>query len=149
MILIDTTIKPFPTSTLGVATFLYHPVPIPREPIVEVTPNWSSTVSWGKAVFSEEEALAILFPTPDSKLAFREALEKQHDHIKERILRRELSAIRGWRMIREMDQKQLSEATGIRQPNLSRMERLGANPSNANLQKIAKALNINWKELLP
>jgi transcriptional regulator with XRE-family HTH domain len=47
-----------------------------------------------------------------------------------------------------MDQQTLASLTGIRQPNLSRMEKLGVEPSRENLKKIAKALNIDIKELL-
>lgn len=142
MIVVDTTVRPVQTSTPKVRMFVFHPVPMPREPIVEVTPS-------RKTVFSEEEALAMLFPTTESKAVLLEAVRRQHDNIKEKIQRGELNPIRGWRIIREMDQIELSKATGIRQPNLSRMEQVGANTSISSLRKIAKALKISPKELLP
>jgi DNA-binding Xre family transcriptional regulator len=142
MIEIDTTIRRVPTSTPMIPIYTFHLVSVPREPIVKITPR-------GKSVLSEEEAIAILFPTANSKKMLQEATRRQHEIIKGKIRSSDLNPIRGWRMIREMDQTQLSEATGIRQPNLSRMERLGANSSISSLRKIAKALNISVKELLP
>jgi DNA-binding Xre family transcriptional regulator len=141
MIVIDTTIRPVPTSTPEVLTFVFHPMPMPIEPVVEITPR-------DKTVFSEEEALAILFPDAESKKMLQMAMSRLHRNIRENIRRGELNPIRGWRMIREMDQTELSRATGILQPNLVRMERPGANLSIPSLRKIAKALQINIEELI-
>ena len=142
MIVIDTTIRPVSTSTSEVATFVFQSISKPIEFVVEITPR-------DRTVFSEEEALAILFPDAESKKVLQKAMRGQHSNIREKIRHGELNPIRGWRMIREMDQTDLSQATGIRQPNLSRMERPGANPSISSLRKVAKALKISVKELLP
>jgi DNA-binding Xre family transcriptional regulator len=138
---IDTTIRPVSTSTRGILTLVFHPVPLPTKPFVEITPK-------RRTFFSEEEALAILFPDAESRETLEEAIRRQHDGIREKIRLGELNPIRGWRMIREVDQTELSRMTGILQPNLSRMEQLGARQSLSTLQKIAEALKISVKDLL-
>ena len=66
----------------------------------------------------------------------------------DRIRMGKVNPVRGWRIVKGIDQKTLAKRTKIRQPNLSRMEKLGARPSLPSLKKVAKALKIDIKELL-
>jgi len=61
-----------------------------------------------------------------------EALEPEYEIIRQIILaRNELN----------MTQKELAERTGIKQGNISRLERGTCNPSLGSLKKVAKGLN--------
>jgi len=94
------------------------------------------------------EAFDILFPDEDSKQAYREEKKRMDQELLLRIRQGKVNSIRGWRILKGMDQKTLVERTGIGQSNLARMERLGVHPSPENLKKIAEALSIDIKELL-
>lgn len=99
-------------------------------------------------VYSEEEALSILFPTAKDRKRLAVAEKKHDDTIRVAIKAGEMNPIRGWRIIRGIDQKELARLTGLKQPNLSRMEKLGAKAEVPNLKKIAKALKIGIGELI-
>jgi DNA-binding Xre family transcriptional regulator len=94
------------------------------------------------------EAFNILLPDEESKLAYREEKTRMDQELLLRIHQGKVNPIRGWRIVKGMDQKTLVERTGIGQSNLARMERLGVHPSPENLKKIAEALDIDIKELL-
>ncbi len=113
-------------------------------------PNISNVTFFpeSKPVCSLEEAFDILFPDDDSKRAYHEEKTRMDQELLLRIHQRKVNPIRGWRILKGMDQKTLVERTGIGQSNLARMERLGVQPSRENLKKIAEALAIDIKELL-
>ena len=102
-----------------------------------------------KASYSKEEAFDLLFPDAASKAAYRDVSSEMDDELLAKIRKGELNPIRGWRILKGIAQKELCRRTGIRQPNLSRMEKLGAPaPSTNSLVKIAKALDVELEELL-
>jgi DNA-binding Xre family transcriptional regulator len=102
-----------------------------------------------KASYSKKEAFELLFPDAASKAAYREVSLEMDEEILSKIRKGELNPIRGWRILKGIDQKELCRRTGIRQPNLSRMEKLGGPaPSTGSLMKIAKALDVKLEDLL-
>jgi DNA-binding Xre family transcriptional regulator len=102
-----------------------------------------------KAVYSEEEAFEILFPDETSKHAYRNEKARMDRNLVNNIRAGEVNPIRGWRILKGMDQKALVKVTGISQPNLSRMEKKGApTPTVATLRKIAAALGVSIEDLI-
>lgn len=102
-----------------------------------------------KAVYTEEEAFEILFPDKRSKQAYREEKARMDRNVVDNIRAGKVNPIRGWRILKGMDQKTLVKLTGIRQPNLARMEKLDApTPTVATLRKIASALDVSIEDLI-
>jgi len=96
-----------------------------------------------KAVYTEEEAFAILFPDERSRQEYREELSRIDRNLVDNIRAGKVNPIRGWRVLKEIDQKTLAKLTGISQANLSRMEKTGApTPKVATLRKIASVLDV-------
>jgi predicted XRE-type DNA-binding protein len=100
-------------------------------------------------IYSEEEALALLFPTAQDRKRLAAAERTHEEEIRAAIRAHEMNPIRGWRIIRGMDQKELCRLTGLKQPNISRMEKPGAAAETQNLKKIADAFGIGIEELIP
>lgn len=48
-----------------------------------------------------------------------------------------------------ISQRELARLSGIAQPNLSRIEADQQDPTIATIQKIAKALGVDYRDLLP
>jgi ribosome-binding protein aMBF1 (putative translation factor) len=97
---------------------------------------------------SEEEVFSRLFPDEESRRELAEEQDRWNQMLIDRIRMGKVNPVRGWRILKGIDQKTLAKRTKIRQPNLSRMEKLGARPSLPSLKKVAKALKIDLKELL-
>ncbi len=96
-----------------------------------------------KAVYTEEEAFAILFPDERSRRVYREEKTHMDRNLVDNIRAGKINPIRGWRVLKGMDQKTLAELTGISQPNLCRMEKAGSpTPTVATLKKIASVLEV-------
>lgn len=96
-----------------------------------------------KAVYTEEEAFAILFPDERSRRVYREEKARMNQNVIDNIRAGRVHPIRGCRILKEMDQKTLAELTGISQPILCRMEKAGApTPTVATLRKIASVLDV-------
>jgi DNA-binding Xre family transcriptional regulator len=102
-----------------------------------------------KSFYSEEEAFDILFTDEKSKRIYQEESRKLDEELLAGIRAGKINPIRGWRILRGMEQKTLSLLTGIRQPNLSRMEKLGApTPRVQTLRKVARILRISVEDLI-
>lgn len=136
----------WPTETFSTpGQMIVYPRRIKSWPLPPVPP----TVSVPMKVYSEEEVLSILFPTARDRKRLADAEKKHDDEIRSAIKAGEINPIRGWRIIRGVDQKELARLTGLKQPNISRMEKLGARAEVPNLKKIAEALQIGIEELIP
>lgn len=136
----------WPLETFSIPVHLIkHPMEITDWPLPVEPPLVSAPMK----VYSEEEVLSILFPTVRDRKRLAKAEKKYDDEIRLAIESGELNPIRGWRMIRGMDQKELARRTGLKQPNISRMEKLGAVAAVPSLKKIANALQISIEELIP
>ncbi|MBI5574933.1 MAG: helix-turn-helix transcriptional regulator [Deltaproteobacteria bacterium] len=102
-----------------------------------------------KAVYTEEEAFEILFPDERSKQTFREEKARMDRNLLDNIRTGRVNPIRGWRILKGMDQKAMVKVTGISQPNLSRLEKKGApTPTVATLRKIAAVLGVSIEDLI-
>lgn len=102
-----------------------------------------------KAVYTEEEAFEILFPDESSKRAYREEKVRMDQNLIDNIRAGRVNPVRGWRIMKGMDQKTLAKLTSINQPNLSRLEKAGApTPTVATLRKIASALGVSIEDLI-
>lgn len=102
-----------------------------------------------KAVYTEEEAFAILFPDERSRRVYREEKTRMDRNLVDNIRAGKINPIRGWRVLKGMDQKTLAELTGISQPNLCRMEKAGSpTPTVATLRKIASVLEVCIADLI-
>jgi hypothetical protein len=93
--------------------------------------------------------IATLTTTDKGRMLWEKASAKFEDELWGKVTSGEISKIKYYRIIKNIDQKTLSKSTGLLQPNISRIEKPGAKPSIANYKKIAKALDIDYKELLP
>ena len=102
-----------------------------------------------KEVYTEEEAFDILFPDERSKQAYREEKTRMDRNVVDNIRAGKVNPIRGWRVLKGMDQKTLVNLTGIRQPNLARLEKPNApTPTVSTLRKIASALGVSIEDLI-
>ena len=102
-----------------------------------------------KAVYTEEEAFAILFPDERSRQEYREELSRMDRNLVDNIRAGKINPIRGWRVLKGMDQKTLVNLTGITQPIMSRMEKAGApTPKVLTLRNIASALDVSIADLI-
>ncbi len=102
-----------------------------------------------KAVYTEEEAFEILFPDDVSKQTYCEEKARMDRNVIDNIRAGRVNPIRGWRVLRGMDQKTLVNLTGIRQPNLARLEKPDAPiPTVSTLRKIASALGVSIEDLI-
>jgi DNA-binding Xre family transcriptional regulator len=102
-----------------------------------------------KAVYTEEEAFTILFPDERSRQGYREELARMDRNLVDNIRAGKINPIRGWRVLKGMDQKTLVNLTGIPQPIMSRMEKAGApTPTVAPLRKIASVLDVCIADLI-
>ncbi len=87
--------------------------------------------------------------TDAGKKAFQQAQEELHAELRQDVLTGKLNKVKYYRLINSMDQKTLSGLTGIKQSNLSRVERAGYTADIDTYKKIAEVFNIDYKELLP
>ena len=130
------------TSPSATATVIRNERQLRRKTTAQLVPPM-------KAVYSEDEAFEILFPDERSKQAYREEKARMDQNLIENIRAGKVNPIRGWRILKGMDQKTLVKLTGIRQPNLARMEKAGApTPTVATLRKIAAALEVSIEDLI-
>jgi DNA-binding Xre family transcriptional regulator len=130
------------TSSSATATEFRDARQLRRKTVAQIIPPM-------KTVYTEEEAFDILFPDERSKQAYREEMVRMDQNVIDNIRAGKVNPIRGWRILKGMDQKTLVKLTGIRQSNLSRMERLGSPaPLISTLRKIASALGVSLEELI-
>lgn len=121
---------------------------IPRDNLLPALSTVTVSPSM-KPVYSLEEVFESLFPDEESKQTYYEEKTRNDQELLLRIRQGKINPIRGWRILKKMDQKTLAEQTGILQPNLSRMEQVGAPPPKVpTLQKIADALGVSVEDLI-
>lgn len=102
-----------------------------------------------KAVYTEKETVNLLFPDERSRQVYREEKVRMDQNLIDNICSGKVNPIRGWRIIKGIDQKTLAEMTGVSQPNLSLIEKAGAPiPAVDALEKIASALDVSIKDLI-
>jgi DNA-binding XRE family transcriptional regulator len=93
--------------------------------------------------------IADLTATDRGRRLWREASAEFEVELWQKVASGKMSKIKYYRIIKNIDQKTLAKLTGLLQPNISRLEKPGVKPSIENYKKIAKALEMDYKELLP
>jgi hypothetical protein len=96
-----------------------------------------------------DDLIAKYTATDADKKAFQQAQQELHEELRQDVLAGKLNKVKYYRLISSMDQKMLSDLTGIKQSNISRIERLGYTADIDTYKKIAGVFNIDYKELLP
>jgi ribosome-binding protein aMBF1 (putative translation factor) len=96
-----------------------------------------------------DDVIAKYTTTEKGKRALQKAEEELHRELHDQAKEGKLNRIKYYRLINNMDQKTLSHLSGIKQPNISRLERPGYSADTETYKKLAKVFNINYKELLP
>ena len=96
-----------------------------------------------------DDIIAKYTTTEAGKTAFQLAEQELHGELRQEVLAGKLNKVKYYRLTSSMDQKTLSDRTGIKQSNLSRIERLGYEADVETYKKIAEVFNIDYKELLP
>lgn len=96
-----------------------------------------------------KELIAEFTSTAEGKQLWEEADKEFQEKLWQQVIDGAMSKIRYHRIIRNIDQKTLAKLTGLHQSNLSRTEKVGQDVTISTCKKIAKALNMDYKELLP
>lgn len=96
-----------------------------------------------------DDIIAKYTATEAGKEAFLQAKQELNEELRQEVLSGKLNKVKYYRLISTMDQRTLSKRTGIKQSNISRVERLGYRADVETYKKIAEVFNIDYKELLP
>lgn len=96
-----------------------------------------------------DDVIAKYTSTERGKKAFKKAEDELHDELYREVLAGKLNRVKYHRLVNNMDQKTLAKLSGVKQPNISRIERPGYTADAETYKKLAKVFNINYKELLP
>lgn len=59
-----------------------------------------------------------------------------------------ISKVKYYRIIHKLTQKELARKLNMKQPNITRLERVGYRPNISTLEKLGKLFKIDYKELL-
>jgi len=95
------------------------------------------------------DVIAKYTSTPKGKKAMQRAEDELHRELYQEVLAGRLNRIKYYRLVNNMDQKTLSELSGIMQPNISRLEKRGYTGDAKTYKKLARVFKIPYKELLP
>lgn len=96
-----------------------------------------------------DDLIAELRATDTGRRVYERANREWEQKAMELISRGRLSRLRYRRIKAGLTQEILAELTGIRQPNLQRLERPSYRGGLVTYQRLAKALNCDYRELLP
>lgn len=96
-----------------------------------------------------DDVIAKYTSTEKGKKALQKAEEELHKELHQQVMEGKLNRVKYYRLINNMDQKTLAKLSGIKQPNISRIEKLDYTADTDTYKKIAKGFKINYKELLP
>lgn len=90
-----------------------------------------------------------VMPEPNDELFRQEVRASIQNQYLIAAERGEISKIRGWRIVRGMDQVELALKTNMTQPEISRAERVGQvnRMKGATLKRIAEALQVRVDDL--
>lgn len=95
------------------------------------------------------DVIAKYTATEEGRKAFAKAERDLHAELKKKMHAGKISPLKYFRLIKNMDQLTLAKLSGIKQPNLSRLEKPGHRGDIASYKKLAKVLGVDFKELLP
>ena len=95
------------------------------------------------------DVIAKYTATNKGKLAMEKAEDELHKELYQEVLAGKLNRVKYYRLVNNLDQKTLAQRSGIKQPNISRLEKSGYTADADTYKKLAKVFKINYKELLP
>jgi hypothetical protein len=132
--------------------FAWHTVPQTRPPvhpcvIVMSFPPDGLTYHC-EDLMDIDDIVAKYTATDQDKAELIQAEKELHEELYQEVLKGNLNKVKYHRLIRNMDQQTLSKLSGIKQPNLSRIERYGYEADADTYKKIAAVFEIDYKELL-
>lgn len=96
-----------------------------------------------------DDIIAKYTSTEKGRKALQKAEEELHKELFQEVLAGKLNRVKYYRIVNNMDQKTIAKLSGIKQPNISRIEKIGYVADTNTYKKIAKVFKINYKELLP
>lgn len=95
-----------------------------------------------------DDYIAELTSTDKGRKLWKTVSTEFENELWQKVISGEISKIKYYRITKNIDQKTLAKLTGLQQPNISRIEKPKVQPSIQNYKKIAKALNMDYKDLL-
>jgi DNA-binding XRE family transcriptional regulator len=95
------------------------------------------------------DIIAKYTSTEKGRKAFQKAEEELHKELFQEVLAGKLNRVRYYRIVNNLDQRTLAKLSGVKQPNISRIEKIGYVADADTYKKIAKVFKISYKELLP
>lgn len=96
-----------------------------------------------------EELVEELLSTSEGRELWAEAEEEYRAELREELEEGKVSKIKFHRLVADLSQVELANKAGIPQSNLARAEKVGYSASVKTYKKIAKALGVDYMELLP
>ena len=96
-----------------------------------------------------DDLIAKYTSTPEGKTLWNEANDELKQELYAEVVAGKLNKVKYYRLINNMDQITLAKLTGIKQPNISRIEQRGYEADSSTYKKIAKVFRIDYRELLP
>jgi DNA-binding XRE family transcriptional regulator len=96
-----------------------------------------------------DDVIAKYTSTDKGKKAMQKAEDELHRELYQEVLAGKLNRVKYYRLVNNLDQKTLARRSGIKQPNISRLEKPGYIADADTYKKLAKVFKINYKELLP
>lgn len=96
-----------------------------------------------------DDVIARYTSSEKGKKAMQKAEKELHEELRQEVLDGRLNKVKYYRLVNNIDQKTLAQLSGIKQPNISRLEKPGYTADADTYKKLASVFNINYKELLP
>ena len=96
-----------------------------------------------------DDIIAKYTSTDKGKKAMQKAEDELYIELYQEVLAGKLNRVKYYRLVNNLDQKTLAQRSGIKQPNISRLEKPDYTADADTYKKLAKVFKINYKELLP
>lgn len=138
------------TATIGIETAYSPEIKSKKRPcyLIFFIPPYEPTY-YCEELTDVDDIIAKYTSTEKGRKAFAKAEEELHKELYQQALEGKLNRVKYFRLINNMDQKTLAKLSGIKQPNISRIEKSGYIADTDTYKKIAKIFKIDYKELLP
>jgi len=104
---------------------------------------------YSKQLTDIDDIITKYTSTKEGKEKWEKAEKELQEELLKKVLSGKMNKVKYYRIINKMDQKTLANLSGLKQPNISRIEKSGYIADTKTYEKIAKVFRINYKELLP